>query len=94
MNIMSVKRIKISLVDRSSGVPGVFQKRKCLRITIQAIEKATGYSLSMEKETSFVLSNQMGGTILCLASDGRGFCDVWVCSEDVNYKTLAHPTTS
>ena len=48
MNIMSVKRIKISLVDRSSGVPGVFQKRKCLRI--QAIEKATGYSLSMEKE--------------------------------------------
>ena len=50
MNIMSVKRIKISLVDRSSGVPGVFQKRKCLRITIQAVEKATGYSLSMEKE--------------------------------------------
>lgn len=46
------------------------------------------------KGTAFVLSNQFGGTILCLASDGRGFSDVWVCSEDVNYKTLAHPTKS
>ena len=43
---MSVERIEISLVDGSSGVPGVFQKRKCLRITVQAVD--TSYNILMD----------------------------------------------
>ncbi len=44
----------------------------------------------MAKGTSLFL---LGGTIICLASDGHGFCDGCVCWADVTYKTLAHPTT-